>query len=91
LRGRDNRGNVTNVQYKSNRNCPYESPPYNEYILIKFIKKLIFSGILSQQQKANTGSVYISELSGANFYSKWDNFMQGVDNLCDTPGYLGLS
>jgi hypothetical protein len=36
LRGRDEGGNVTNVQCKSNRNCHYESPPpNNEYILIK--------------------------------------------------------
>jgi hypothetical protein len=37
LRRRDDRGNVKNVQYKSNQNCHYESPypPYNEYILIK--------------------------------------------------------
>jgi hypothetical protein len=35
LRGRDDEGNVTNVQYKSNWNCHYESPLYNEYILIK--------------------------------------------------------
>jgi hypothetical protein len=37
LRGREDGGNVHNVQYKSNWNCYYESPPtpYNEYILIK--------------------------------------------------------
>jgi hypothetical protein len=35
LRGRDDEDNVNNVQYKSNWNCHYESPPYNEYILIK--------------------------------------------------------
>jgi hypothetical protein len=29
LRGRDNGGNVSNVQYKSNWNCHCESPPYN--------------------------------------------------------------
>jgi hypothetical protein len=28
-------GNVNNVQHKSNWNCQYESPLYNEYILIK--------------------------------------------------------
>jgi hypothetical protein len=27
LRGRDDGGNVNNVQYKSNQNCHYESPP----------------------------------------------------------------
>jgi hypothetical protein len=26
-RGRDNGGNVTNVQYKSNQNCNYETHP----------------------------------------------------------------
>jgi hypothetical protein len=26
LRGRDDGGNVNNVQYKSNQNCHYESP-----------------------------------------------------------------
>jgi hypothetical protein len=34
LRGRDNGGNVNNVQYKTDRNCHCDSP-YNEYILIK--------------------------------------------------------
>jgi hypothetical protein len=34
LRGRDNGGDITNVQYKPDQNCHYESPPYNEYILI---------------------------------------------------------
>jgi hypothetical protein len=27
VRGRDDGGNVTNVQYKPNWNCHYESPP----------------------------------------------------------------
>jgi hypothetical protein len=27
LRGRDDKGNATNVQYKSNWNCHYEAPP----------------------------------------------------------------
>jgi hypothetical protein len=47
LRGRDNGGNVNNVQYKSNQNCHYESPPYNEYIPMKILLKntiLIFKG-----------------------------------------------
>jgi hypothetical protein len=39
LMGRDNGGNVYNVQYKSNWNCHYESPLYNEYILIKIYNK----------------------------------------------------
>jgi hypothetical protein len=33
LKGRDNGGNVTNIQYKSNQNCHYDS--VNENILIK--------------------------------------------------------
>jgi hypothetical protein len=37
-RGRDDGGDITNVQYKSNQKCHYESPLYNEYILIKFFK-----------------------------------------------------
>jgi hypothetical protein len=37
LKGRDEGGNVANVQYKSNGNCHYESP-LNEYILIKKIR-----------------------------------------------------
>jgi hypothetical protein len=40
LRGRDDGGDVTNVQYKSNQNCHYESPLYNPYILIKKIFKV---------------------------------------------------
>jgi hypothetical protein len=39
LRGRDYGDNVTNVQYKSNQNCHYESLLYNEYILIKNYNK----------------------------------------------------
>jgi hypothetical protein len=36
---KDDGGDVTNVQYKSSQNCHYESPLYNEYILIKnFLK-----------------------------------------------------
>jgi hypothetical protein len=35
LRWRDDGGNINNVQHKSNWNCHYESPLYNEYILIK--------------------------------------------------------
>jgi hypothetical protein len=41
LRGREDEGNVNNVQYKSNWNCHFESPLYNEYILIKAFKKKI--------------------------------------------------
>jgi hypothetical protein len=37
LRGRDGGGSVNNVQYKTNQNCHYKPPPYNEYILIKNI------------------------------------------------------
>jgi hypothetical protein len=40
LRGRDNGGNVTNIQRKSNWNCHYESTLYNEYILIKIYLKI---------------------------------------------------
>jgi hypothetical protein len=39
LRGRDNGSNVNNVQYKSNRNCHYETPPHKEYILMKKLFK----------------------------------------------------
>jgi hypothetical protein len=42
LRGRDDGSNVNNVQYKCNQNCHYESPLYNEYILI-IIKKTQFN------------------------------------------------
>jgi hypothetical protein len=38
-RGRDDRGDVTNVQYKSNWNCHYESPLCNEYIPAKIYFK----------------------------------------------------
>jgi hypothetical protein len=37
LRGRDDGGNINNVQFKSNLNCHYESPLHNEYILIKYL------------------------------------------------------
>jgi hypothetical protein len=39
VRGRVDGGDVTNVQYKPNWNFHYESPLYNEYILIKIFKK----------------------------------------------------
>jgi hypothetical protein len=39
FRGRDEGGDVTNVQYISNWNCHSVSPPYNKYILIKIINK----------------------------------------------------
>jgi hypothetical protein len=43
--GREDRGDLTNEQYKPNWNCHYESAPYNEYILIKkLIKKLQTEG-----------------------------------------------
>jgi hypothetical protein len=44
LRGRDEGGNVNNVQYKYNQNCHYEYPLYNEYFLIKiyFKRKRIY-------------------------------------------------
>jgi hypothetical protein len=35
LRGRDDGGNVNNMQYKSNQNCHSKSPRHNEYVLIK--------------------------------------------------------
>jgi hypothetical protein len=39
-RGRDYGGNVNNVQYKSDWNCHFEFPPYNnENILIKIYNK----------------------------------------------------
>jgi hypothetical protein len=40
LRGRDNGGDLTNVQYKPIWNCDNESPLYNESILIKLILKI---------------------------------------------------
>jgi hypothetical protein len=39
LRGRDDGGNVNNVQYKSDWNYHFESPSYNEYLLIKMLCK----------------------------------------------------
>jgi hypothetical protein len=39
LRGREDRGDLTNAQYKPNHNCHYESPPYNEYIQKKNYNK----------------------------------------------------
>jgi hypothetical protein len=39
LRGRGDGGSENNVQCKSDWNCHYESPPYNEYMLIKFYNK----------------------------------------------------
>jgi hypothetical protein len=65
LKGRDDRGNVKNVQYKSNQNCHYKSPlyneymniyEYNEYILIKNLLKknnLVFCVLNSRQYYEN--------------------------------------
>jgi hypothetical protein len=39
LRGRDDRRNVNNVQYKTNWNNHYEPSLYNEYIIIKIYNK----------------------------------------------------
>jgi hypothetical protein len=39
LRERGDGDNLTNVPYKPIWNCHYESPVYNEYILIKIIIK----------------------------------------------------
>jgi hypothetical protein len=35
LRGGDDGGDATNVQYEPNQNCHYEISLYNEYTLIK--------------------------------------------------------
>jgi hypothetical protein len=37
--GRDDGGNVNNVQYEFNQNCHYEPPLNNEHILIKNLYK----------------------------------------------------
>jgi hypothetical protein len=39
LKMRDDGGDVTNIQYKSNRNCHSEVPLCNDYILIKIYLK----------------------------------------------------
>jgi hypothetical protein len=39
LRGKDNGCDLTNIQYKPIRNCHYESPLCNKYILIKNYNK----------------------------------------------------
>jgi hypothetical protein len=36
--GRDDGGNVNNIEYKTNQNCYYESP-HSEYILVKIYLK----------------------------------------------------
>jgi hypothetical protein len=38
LRGREDGGDLTNLQYKPNHNCHCESPLYNEYILVKILE-----------------------------------------------------
>jgi hypothetical protein len=45
LRGRDGGSDVTNVRYKLIWNCYYESPLYNECILIK---KRFFLSIINE-------------------------------------------
>jgi hypothetical protein len=39
LRGREDGGDVNNIQWKPNWNCHYEFP-HNEYILIKILKRI---------------------------------------------------
>jgi hypothetical protein len=36
----DGGGDLTNIQCKAIQNCHNDSPPYNEYILIKMGKKI---------------------------------------------------
>jgi hypothetical protein len=42
FRGRDDGGDVNNVQYKTNQNCQYECPLYNEYIYIYILIKIYY-------------------------------------------------
>jgi hypothetical protein len=61
LRGRNNGGNVNNIQYKSHQNCHYESPPYNEYILIKIY---LWKGTVHQRKiytVAHIASNYVNK------------------------------
>jgi hypothetical protein len=39
FRGKEDGGDLTNVQYKPIQNCHYESLPYNKNILIKIYKQ----------------------------------------------------
>jgi hypothetical protein len=39
LRRRDGLDNVNNEKYKTNQNCQYELPLYDEYITIKNLSK----------------------------------------------------
>jgi hypothetical protein len=52
LRGRDDEGNVNNIQYKSNWNCHYVSSLYNEYFLIKIYIYKIFRFLPPKGYKA---------------------------------------
>jgi hypothetical protein len=49
-------GNVANVLHKSNQNCYYESPLYNEYILTKNLQKqpTIMKGNMEVPQNIKT-------------------------------------
>jgi hypothetical protein len=53
LKGRDDGDDVTNVQFKSSLNCRYESPLYNEYILIKIILKIHSAGMIGYPYAEN--------------------------------------
>jgi hypothetical protein len=59
--GRDDVGNVNNVHYKSNRNCDYKSPLYNEYFLIKiYFKKEHFIYFLKISSNKYCKSIHVS-------------------------------
>jgi hypothetical protein len=66
LKGRDYGGNINNVQYKSNWNCIYDSPTYNEYFLIKKLLKKIY--ILSPEQY---GLLLLQKSTDRHVYWMW--------------------
>jgi hypothetical protein len=64
VRGRRHGGNLTSVQYKPSQDCHYESPPYNEYTLIKIYNKNI-SCILSYSWIKSPNSLFFLDVHKA--------------------------
>jgi hypothetical protein len=50
-RGAGSGDNLTNIQYKAVQNCHNESPPYNEYMLIKMKKSFEIKNRTNKQNK----------------------------------------
>jgi hypothetical protein len=96
LRGRDNGGNVTNVQYKCNQNCHYKFPLHNEYILIKiYYKNAVTRGGSEAQCTWPSPGPSLETCSTfkkppySSIKGKWDPSWSETPQLCNVLFSLG--